>query len=220
MVAVSITALAGAAGLGFVLLAVVINVVYVRVGLPMPGARLSLAAATDALAGAGTKIKLPSVFAPAGWLCTTLFAAGLLGALWRSGALESNSWALVGFAGVLMQNAAFMVVEALRFGAAAAARQRRDSVAGWWAAGNVLFGFNQVFLAVAVLGFTAAGACLGFIPAWHAWLGWISAALLFASATAAPYNADGTNRIAVIGLIGWLGWAAWIVAYAITLLRL
>ncbi|NYE70784.1 hypothetical protein [Microlunatus parietis] len=215
----SITSLAGLAGLGFVLLAVVINVVYLRVGLPMPGARLSLAA-TEALAGAGQRIKAPSVFAPAGWLCTTLFAAGLLGALWRHDQLASNSWALVGFAGVLMQNAAFMVVEALRFGMAEAARQGRASVAGLWVFGNVLFGFNQVFLAVAVLGFTAAGATLGLIPAWHAWLGWISAALLFASATVAPYNADGTNRVAVIGLIGWLGWAAWIVAYAITLLRL
>lgn len=214
----SVTSLAGVAGLGFVLLAVAINVAYLRVGLPMPGARLTLSAATAALAGAGKKIKAPSVFAPAGWLCTTLFAGGLLGVLWRGDGTESNSWALVGFAGVLMQNAAFMVVEALRFGMAAAARERHGPVAGLWAFGNVLFGFNQVFLAIAVLGFTAAGAGLGIIPVWHAWLGWISAALLFASATVAPYNGDGTNRLTVIGLVGWLGWAAWIVAYSVMLL--
>ncbi|MDF5751356.1 hypothetical protein [Spongiactinospora sp. TRM90649] len=83
-----------------------------------------------------------------------------------------------------------------------------------------LFGFNQVFLAIAVFGFTAAGMSLAFIPAWHAWLGLISAALLFISSTAAPYNADGTNRVAVIGLLGWLGWASWIVAYSIALLNI
>jgi hypothetical protein len=91
-------------------------------------------------------------------------------------------------------------------------------VAGLWGLSNVLFGFNQVFLAIALLGFTAAGAGVGLIPTWHSWLGYLSAALLFLSSTASPYNADGTNRIAVTGLIGWLGWAAWIVAYSITLL--
>ncbi|MGX7826396.1 hypothetical protein ACTG9Q_15005 [Actinokineospora sp. 24-640] len=57
---------------------------------------------------------------------------------------------------------------------AAAAVEGRGSVAGLWTLHNVLFGFNQVFLAIALLGFTAAGAGVGFIPAWHAWLGWIS----------------------------------------------
>ncbi|MCF6471887.1 hypothetical protein FAF44_26360 [Nonomuraea sp. MG754425] len=214
----TITSLAGAAGMGFVLLAIVVNVLYVRAGLPLPTSGHSLEAATDALAGIGKRINAPSVVAPATWLFTTLFAAGLLAVLWRGDQVGSNIWALAGFAGVLMQNATFMVVESLRFGMAAAARQHRGSVAGLWAFGNVLFGFNQVFLAIAVLGFTAAGVSLAFIPAWHAWLGWISAALLFVSSTAAPYNSDSTNRIAVTGLLGWLGWAAWIVVYSIALL--
>ncbi|MFI0421322.1 hypothetical protein [Spongiactinospora sp. 9N601] len=213
----TITSLAGVAGIGFVLLAIVVNVLYVRAGLPQPTSGRSLDAVTDALAGAGRRIKAPSVFAPVTWLFTTLFAAGLLAALWR-GQGAGNAWALVGFAGVLMQNATFMVVESLRFGAAEAARHQPGSVAGLWAFGNVLFGFNQVFLAIAVLGFTAAGVSLAFIPAWHAWLGWISAALLFVSSMAAPYNADHTNRIAVTGLLGWLGWAAWIVVYSIALM--
>ncbi|MEO3888396.1 hypothetical protein [Nonomuraea sp. B5E05] len=214
------TSLAGVAGIGFVLLAIIINVIYVRAGLPQPTSGQSLDAVTDALAGVGKRINAPSVFVPASWLFTTVFAAGLLAALWRGDQTAGNAWALVGFAGVLMQNATFMVVESLRFGAAAAARHHRGSVAGLWAFGNVLFGFNQVFLAIAVLGFTAAGVGLAFIPAWHAWLGWISVALLFVSSTAAPYNADGTNRIAVTGLLGWLGWASWIVAYSIALLNI
>jgi len=83
-----------------------------------------------------------------------------------------------------------------------------------------LFGFNQVFLAIALLGFTVAGASAGLIPGWHAWLGYASAALLFLSSSASPYNVEGANRIALVGLIGWLGWIAWIVAFSITLLRL
>lgn len=40
------------------------------------------------------------------------------------------------------------------------------------------------------------------------------------SSSASPYNLDGTNRTALVGLIGWLGWAACIIIYSITLLRL
>lgn len=213
----AITGLAGVGGIGFVLLAITINIAYVRAGLPMPASKQSLAEVSDALAALGGRLRRPSVLAPATWLFTTVFAAGLLAALW-SGDAEANAWALAGFAGVLMQNATFVVVEALRFGMAATAVQDRGSVAGLWATSNVLFGFNQVFLAMALLGFTAAGAGVGFIPAWHAWLGYLSAALLFVSSAASPYNADGTNRVAVAGLIGWLGWITWIIACSVTLL--
>jgi hypothetical protein len=56
------------------------------------------------------------------------------------------------------------------------------------------------------------------IPVWHAWLGFVSAGLLFASSATSPYNAEGTNRFALVGLVGWLGWAAWIVVYSVDLL--
>lgn len=211
----TVTGLAGVGGLGFVLLAVVINVIYIRRGLPLPTSGLSLAAATDALVAVRHRLAAPSVVAPLTWVCTTVFAGGLLAALWR-GDTDTDAWALIGFAGVLMQNATFMVVEALRFGAASAAAHDRRSVAGLWSLTNVLFGFNQVFLAIALLGFTAAG--LDVIPVWHAWLGFVSAGLLFASSATSPYNAEGTNRFALVGLVGWLGWAAWIVVYSVDLL--
>lgn len=215
----SFTSLAGLGGLGFVLVAISINVIYVRAGLPLPGSRQSLDAVTDAFAKTHDALKRPSVVGPATWLCSTLLAAGLLSALWHGGS-GPGAWALVGFAGVLMQNATFMCVEALRFGLASAATHDRGSVAGLWGFSNVLFGFNQLFLAAALLGFTVAGASAGLIPGWHAWVGYASAALLFLSSSASPYNVEGANRIALIGLIGWLGWIAWIVAYSITLLHL
>lgn len=209
---------AGVAGIGFVLTAIVVNGIYLRARLPMPAAAADLDAVTDSFATIGARLRLPSVPAPVGWLCLTVFAAGLLSALWRGGS-ESSAWALVGFAGVLMQNVAFMCVEALRFGMAAAAAHDRGSTAGLWGFSNVLFGFNQAFLAIAVLGFTAAGAGDAFMSTWHVWLGYGSAALLFISALAAPYNADGKSRLAPVGLIGWLGWATWIVACSVELIR-
>lgn len=214
-----ITSLAGAGGIGFVALGVLTNIGYLRGGLPAPGSGKPLKEVTDALAAMGDRLKRPSVLVPATWLFLTFFAAGLLSALWR-GEARTDGWALAGFAGVLMQNATFMVVEALRFGAASAAVHHRGSVPGLWAVTNVLFGFNQAFLAIALLGFTVAGSSLDFIPTWHAWLGYASTALLFVSSAAAPYNVDGTNRIAITGLIGWLGWATWIVAYGVALLNL
>jgi len=41
------------------------------------------------------------VLAPALWLFTTVFAAGLLSVLWRAGS-DQGAWALVGFAGILL----------------------------------------------------------------------------------------------------------------------
>jgi hypothetical protein len=213
------TSLAGLGGIGFVLGAIAANLVYVRAGLPLPASGKSLDAVTDSFAFVADTMKRPSVIAPALWLFTTLFAAGLLSVLWRAGS-GAGAWALVGFAGVVMQNATFTCVEALRFGMSSAATHDRASVAGLWSLSNVLFGFNQVFLATALLGFTAAGAGAGLTAGWHVWLGYGSAALLFISSSASPYNADSTNRIALAGLIGWLGWATWIVAYSVTLLRL
>lgn len=212
---VSLTGLAGLGGIGFVLLAIGVNVSYVRGGLPLPNSGRGPAA----FASVGDALRRPSVLAPASWLCLTVFAAGLLSVLGHDDARPAG-WALVGFAGVLMQNVTFAVVEALRFGLAAAARDGGGSTAGLWSLNNVLFAFNQAFLATALAGFTAAGTGAGLVPGWQAWLGYASAVLLFVSASAGPYSTEGTSRIAVVGLAGWLGWIAWIVAYGVMLLRL
>lgn len=209
--------MAGLGGIGFVLVAVVVNVLYLRARLPLPASGASLDAVTASFAAAGNGLTRPSVLAPVTWLCTTVFAAGLLSVLW-SGGTAVGAWALVGFAGVLMQNVTFTCVEALRFGMAAAARHGRAAVAGLWGLSNVLFGLNQLFLAVALLGFTAAGTDAGLVPGWQAVLGYVSAALLFVSSSASPYAAEGANRLAPVGLVGWLGWLTWIVAYSVTLL--
>ncbi|WP_063126164.1 hypothetical protein [Nocardia fusca] len=207
---------AGLGGIGFVLTAVVVNLVYVRARLPLPMSGQGMDEVVDALAAVGDALKRPSVLAPLTWLCTTLFAAGMASAMWESPAAPTM-WLLLGFGGVLMQNVAFSCVEALRFGLAATARDHA-STSGLWALHNVLFGFNQVFLAIALLGFGLAAAETGFLPPWQQWLGFAAATLLFLASSASSHNAEGTSRLALIGLVGWLGWIAWIVAASITLL--
>ncbi|WP_326692453.1 hypothetical protein OIE63_38550 [Streptomyces sp. NBC_01795] len=215
----SFSGTAGLGGLGFVVIAVVLNVLYTRGRLPLPTSGQSVDEVADVMSGMGRSLKRPSVLAPASWLFLTLFAAGLLSELWqRDGG--ARAWALTGFAGVLVQNAVFTVVEALRFGTASAAAHNRGSVPGLWATTRVLFGFNQVFLAAALIGFTAAGTAAGLMQPWHAGVGYVSAALLFLSASASPYGADGTHRLAPAGLIGWLGWATWLVTWSVVLLGL
>ena len=214
----SLTLAAGLGGLGFVVAAIAVNVAFTRARLPMPVSGYDLDAVVDSFATVGDGLKRPSVFAPVMWLCTTVFAAGLLAQLWRGGT-AAGAWALVGFAGVLMQNVTFACIEALRFAVAAAARHDRGATAALWDMFVVLFAFNQVFLVVALLGFSVAGAGDGFIPAWHAWLGYVSAALLFISSSAGPYAVSGGHRFGPVGLVGWLGWVVWIVVYSVALLR-
>ncbi|MFB4270434.1 hypothetical protein [Nonomuraea sp. GTA35] len=209
--------LSGLGGVGFVLVGVAVNVLYLRSGLPLPTSGKGLEAATDSYEKVADALKKPSVLVPVTWLCLTLFAAGLLSVLW-DGSADQRAWALVGFAGVLLQNATFTCVEALRFGMATAARHGHGSMAGLWGMSNVLFGFNQAFLAMALLGFTAAGVGGGLVPLWQACLGYLSAALLLVASLAAPFNVEGGNRLGPAGLIGWLGWITWTVAYSLSLL--
>lgn len=57
----SFTSLAGLGGIGFVLVAIIINVIYIRAGLPLPMSGQSLDAATDAFAATSHALKGPSV---------------------------------------------------------------------------------------------------------------------------------------------------------------
>lgn len=217
----TITTIAALGGLGFVLLAIAVNVVYGRSRLPLPSAGGDLEQTSKAFASAGPALRHSAALAPASWLCLTIFAAGLLAQLWATvPGPGPRAWAVIGLGGVLLQNASFACVEAMRFAVAAGAVQARSTVGGLWALSIALFGFNQVFLATALLGFTIAGVSGGLMPVWHAVIGFLSALLLFVGASATPYRISGANRSGLIGLIGWLGWIIWIVIYSVLLLRL
>ena len=217
----AITTIAALGGLGFVLLAIAINALYGRNGLPLPTAGGNLDETAEAFASAGPALRRSAVLAPASWLCLTVFAAGLLAQLWDTvPGPTGQAWALVGLTGVLLQNATFACIEALRFAVAEGALRARPAVGGLWTLSIALFGFNQVFLAMALLGFTLAGFSSGLVPEWHAVLGSLSALLLFVGASATPYRISGPHGSGMLGLVGWLGWIIWIVIYSVLLLRL
>ena len=209
--------LAGAGGLGFVGVAVVVNVMYLRGRLPIPGA--SATSGFDEIvadfAAARIPMRRPTVLAPASWLLLTVFAAGMLAEAWGRGSGQ-NAWAVVGMAGVLMQNVTFAGVEALRLATAEAAVRAPGTVAGFWTTSTVLFGFNQSFLATALLGFTVSG--IGLAPTWYAVLGCGSAVMLLVSASASPYSTREGGRSGLVGLVGWSGWILWILVSSIALI--
>lgn len=79
----SFTSLAGLGGVGFVLVAITINVIYLRAGLPLPGSRQSLDAVTKAFAEISDALKRPSVVGPASWLFHRVCRWFALGAVAR-----------------------------------------------------------------------------------------------------------------------------------------
>jgi hypothetical protein len=61
---VSFAEVAGLGGIGFVLVAIVINVIYLRARLPLPGNHQTLNEVTEVFATIGGALRPPSVLAP------------------------------------------------------------------------------------------------------------------------------------------------------------
>lgn len=211
--------LAGIAGIGFVVILITANLLLTAAGFPTPSEAPSIDEITTVFAAGSGPLRLASALLPAAWLLATVFAVGVCGYLGRDERGRLDPWSLVGLAGVLMQSVVFTSVEATRLALTAAAQHGPDGVAGLWGLHTALFGFNQVFLATALVGFSMSGIRTGVIARWHAGTGLLAATLLFGTATTGPYGVDGVNPLALLGLVGWLLWLVWIVAYSIVLIR-
>ncbi|MFI9403789.1 hypothetical protein [Nocardia sp. NPDC052316] len=206
----------GLAGLGFALIIVGANLILEPAGMPPVGADIS-----DVNAFFTTKAgltQLSSALTPAAWVCATVFGAAAVATIWPRERAAGSAWALVGFAGLLLQNATFLCVVAIRLTLSATADHAPTD--GLWAFHNALFVLNGTFLATALLGLSLGGLRTNLIPRWHAILGSIAAAGLFTSATLTPLVMDHPSPLALLSLISWLLWVVWIVTYGITLLRL
>jgi hypothetical protein len=195
----------GYAVIGFAAVILGVNVVAVSAGLPLPGAPL---AEVGDFFGTSDAVGWSSSLTPLAWLLATVFGAAAVVALWHA----ERVWALVGFAGVLLQNATFAALVATRLALASG-----GDTATLWALHNGFFALNGTFLAVALVGFSVAGVRAGLIPPWHAVLGYVAAGLQFSSASLAFAVVDG--HLGFLGLTGWLLWVAWLVTYGVTLLR-
>ena len=78
---VSVVSVAGWAGLGFTLVAVIVNMLYLRAGLPFPMSGKPRQEVVSALRSAGPGLPVSSVVVPASWLLLTVFGAGPWGGL-------------------------------------------------------------------------------------------------------------------------------------------
>jgi hypothetical protein len=173
----------GTSVLAFAALIVGANVIALSDGLPLPGADM---ADVGAFFGSSPAAALSSAFVPLAWLAVTVFGASAVAALWH----VERMWALVGFAGVLLQNATFAAIIATRLALTSVVD---DAL---WALHNGFFALNGTFLAMAMIGFSVAGVRAGLIRPWHAYLGYTAAALQFASATLAFAVVDGAQPAA------------------------
>ncbi|MEU6393894.1 2-oxoglutarate/malate transporter [Streptomyces sp. NPDC046939] len=210
--------ISGIAALGFALLIVMGNVIVVPAGLPRTGADPG---AVDAFFSTkGDLVGISSLLTPAAWGLATLFGAGAVRALWQSERARNEAWSLLGFAGIILQNAAFSAVIAIRLALASTAADGTEASVGLWAVHDALFTLNGTFLALALVGLSIGGRHAGIIRVWHHVLGLASAVLLFTSATLTPLVIDHSGPFGLLGLTGWLLWVVWVVAYGIVLIRL
>jgi hypothetical protein len=206
----------GLAALGFAFLIVFGNVILVQAGYPVG------AEASEVIAFFSTHKALIGIVAtllPLIWILATLFGAGAVSVLWRSERDRGEAWSLIGFAGLILQNATMTTVIALRLALAATAAHDTTAAAELWALHNMLFTFNDIFLALALIGLSISGLHAGLIHQWHGGLGLLSAALLFSTATLNPLIIDPASPLSLLGLVGWLLWVVWVAIYGITLIR-
>lgn len=209
---------AGIGVIGFALVILVANVFLASAGMPAPGA-----GAGEAYVFFGEPrpvIGLTSMFMPAAWALSTVFAAGAASVLWRSDRDRGEAWSLVGFAGVVMQNAVFLGVIAIRLALASASATDEAVVEVLWLLQDALIALNGAFLAAALVGFSISGLRAGLLRRWHCWVGLLSAGLLFCGASIAPFVLEHGGLAGFVGLGGWLLWVCWLISYGVALLRL
>lgn len=207
--------IAGFAGIGFTLVLIVANIFLLSSGFPAPSEVVEPGRLAEITAGSESTLRGASAFLPVTWLLASIWAAGVFAAQSGGDRTRGEAWSLLGLAGVLLQNVTFAGVEAIRL--ALTAVESSDTLAGLWTLYNGFFGFNQVFLALALLGFSVSGLRGRTIPRWHAAIGLTGAAALLASATASPLAT--VNPLSLPGLVGWLLWVVWIAVYSVAMLR-
>ncbi|MGW5438547.1 hypothetical protein [Nocardia asteroides] len=205
--------LAGLAGIGFALVIVGANLILVPAGLPKPG--IDADQAVTFFQDHRDLVSPALALTPAAWFCAVLFGAGVLATLRSTERDIGTGWSMVGFAGLLLQNATFTVIVGLRYALSTDA----GAVPALWVLQDALLALNGTFLALALVGFTLAGKVGGLVRTWHAVVGFLAAALQFAGAVLTPWVIDGPGALGWVGLSGRLLWVVWFVAYGLALLR-
>lgn len=189
----SFSRVAGFAGLSFILIVVIANVL---LQLPTP------------------QIALASAIAPLAWVCLVVFAAGALLRLLPTEYRRREAWSVVGMTGPVLQNALFGGVVATQVAELGAASESLETLH------LAYFGINGAALAITLTGFSVAGWRTRLLPRWHAVVGLIGAVLLLLSAVGTPATLTGDGAVFdIAGLVGFICWLVWVPSFAVMLLR-
>jgi hypothetical protein len=208
--------LGGLAAIGFAVLLLGTNLVLVPAGLPTFGAETG--EVSDFFTTNTTLVGVTSALTPLVWIAAVLFGAAALRVLWPAERAQGAAWSLVGFAGLLLQNATFTGLIATRLALTTTA-QDGTAAATLWALQEALLTLNGTYLATAMVGLSVAGLRTRLIRPWHAMLGLLAAALQFGGAVVVPPVIDDPGPLGFLGLTGWLLWVVWIAGYGVVLIR-
>lgn len=213
----SFSRIGGWAALGFAALLAGANLALAPTGLPLIGDPVGEVAGY--YAAHGTVIGASGTLAVGIWILAVVFGAAVVAAVRPSERARGEAWSLVGFGGLLLQNATFTVFTATRLALTGAADDP-SAVTALWRLNEALFAFNGAFLATAMLGLSVAGLRSGLIRLGHAVLGLTAGGLQLLSALLLPLVFADPGAIDLIGLAGWILWVVWIAAYGAVLLRI
>lgn len=206
--------LGGWSAIGFAVIILLTNVlILVPAGMPTTGADPT--EASHFFGSEADAVGLATVFLPAAWVLATMFGAVVAAASGAPGG-RVETWSLVGLAGLVLQNATFTAISAIRL---ALAESGAEGVAGLWALHEATFGLNGTFLALALVGLSLGGVAKGLTPAWVSRLGLVAAAVLFVSASLTPLVMERGGSLGLVGLAGWLLWVVWLAVYGVCLIR-
>ncbi|GAA3573604.1 hypothetical protein GCM10022419_063230 [Nonomuraea rosea] len=209
--------ISGIAAVGFATTIVGANLIMAPAGMPVTGAGID---EVNAFFGAnGHIVGLGTALTPLAWVLATVFGAGAVAVMWTSERARGEAWSLVGFTGLILQNATFAGVSAGRLALARTAPADPGATPALWAWHDAVFTLNGTFLAIALVGLSMAGLRTKLIRPWHGVLGFVAAALQLTSACLAFVIMRAEGPLGLIGLTGWLLWVVWIVLYGVRLIR-
>lgn len=207
--------LGGLAGLSFVSIVGLVNIILGASGMPRSGA--SRAEVQTYFADHGDTVALACSLATLVWLCLAVFGAGLVARMRQQAPERVESWPLLGLGGVILQNALFAGVVGTQvvLGTADLSDDSRWLV---WQLHNALFTLNGTSLAIILLAFSVAGLRAGMIRRWHGAVGLTAATILQISSLTTPFHED-SEALASVGLLGFVLWLVWVTTYSLVLLR-
>ena len=215
----SYSKMAGLAGVVFVALVAGFNVV---IGSSSPPANDASAAEIASYYTANGHVPVVlSIVAPFVWVSLLVFGSGVFARVRVHDNSKDAAWSYVGLLGILMQNGFFAIVVAteVALGVGAATLSSDAGLTETiWRFQRAMFTLNGTSLAIALTGLSVASLRAGFIPRWHAYVGFLGAGLFLISAAATMPIVEG-EPIVFAGLAGFLLWLVWVLAMSVRLIR-